>query len=188
MGGGSILVLLIKQENKIIILTISLIGTLTLTSCASTTVRVDYKCSGGSSSPTRCEGSATVTWTFKSTDIGFDASLASVDISGSSGYLISNNGTIVLTIKNTFGAVIASKLFNWYSSGSTLFPSSPTTITSWINSQSISNDYEVTFDVTGIETSGEVGSNTLVAEFNYDNNTVGGSRSFYLNNADLNGF
>ena len=174
--------------NKKIILAISLLGTAMLTGCANTKVKVKYKCTGGSSSPTRCEGSATVTRTFKTGDGNFDANLAKVNLSQSSSYLIANTGTIVLTIKNTSGAVIASNVFEWYNSGNVIYPTSPTDINNWLSSQTLNNDYDVVFDVTGIETSASVGSNTLVAEFEYDNNTVGGSQSFYLNNADTNGF
>ena len=39
-----------------------------------------------------------------------------------------------------------------------------------------------------IETIGSFGNNTFTAVYNYGSISVGASNSFYLNNADLNGF
>ena len=172
---------------KILILAISLIGTLSLTGCANTKVNVKGNCGGNSPSSMKCSGSATVTRTFKSTDSAFNANFASVNLSESTGTLISNTGTIAVNIRNPQGVIVASKVFNWYSSGSSLYPSDPTQLNNWVNSL-VQDNYQLEFDVTGIETSASLGTNTITAIFKYENYQVGGSASDYLNNADLNGF
>jgi hypothetical protein len=78
-------------------------------------------------------------------------------------------------------------VFNWYASGDTLHPSNPTAMSAWVNANWQSG-YDLVLDVSGIETTGNIGTNTVTAIFDYDSGSIGDSDSFYLNDADMNGF
>ncbi len=172
---------------KILILIASLIGTLALTGCDNTTVGVnDFGCVGNTTSSS-CNGAIFFRKTWKSSDGGFDASLVRLNLSQSNVNLVTASGTFVLSIKNTSGSVVASSVFNWYSVGNFIYPSEKSSMSTWVNTH-LQNDYIIDFDISGIETDGQVGSNTLTAVFEYDGSSIGASRSFYLNDADINRF
>ena len=172
---------------RIIILTISLIGTLALTGCDSGQVGVTNLGCVGNSVSVACNGAIAYRKTWKSSNGGFDASLARINLSQSNVNLAVTSGTLVLSIKNTTGSVVASKVFNWYSSANYIYPSAATSMSNWVNSN-LQNGYEVSFGFNGIETDGQVGNNILTAVFEYDGLSIGASDSFYLNNADINRF
>jgi hypothetical protein len=172
---------------KILILTISLIGTLSLTGCDGGQVGVgNFGCVGNTTS-VACNGSVAYRKTWKSSDGSFDASLAKINLSQSNVSLVATSGTLLLSIKNTSGSVVASSVFNWYSVGDYIYPSAKSSMTNWVNAN-LQNDYVIDFDISGIETDGQLGNNTLTAIFEYDGLTIGASDSFYLNNADINRF
>ncbi len=171
---------------KILILIVSLIGTLAITGCKQSVGVNRFGCEG-SDARLQCEGSVAYRATWKSTNPGFDASLAKIDFTDSNVNLTAKSGTILLTIKNSNGSIIASSVFDWYSVGNFIHPSNAEAMSNWVNSY-LQNNYEIVFDISGIQTDGQYGNNTLTAIFDYDGSTIGASRSYYLNAADLNGF
>ncbi len=171
---------------KILILIISLIGTLTLTGCDQSVGAQNFGCAGNTVSYA-CNGAVAYRATWKSTYGNFDADLVKINLNQSNVNLTATSGTIALSIKNTSGNVVASSVFDWYSVGNYIYPSSKSPMSAWINSN-LQNGYEIGFDINGIETDGNIGINTLTTVFEYDGMTIGASESFYLNEADLNGF
>ena len=173
--------------NKKIILAISLIGIIGLTGCGVKVKKVNFGCQGGSSSPTTCRGGVSGTFKKSATDGSFDANLASIDLSSSSVNLTSNTGNMVMTVKNASGVIVASSVFGWYAAGDVIYPSNPTQMSNWVNVH-VLDGFDLVFDIDNIDTTGSYGNNTFTAIYKYGDNSVGASDSFYLNNADLNGF
>ena len=172
---------------RIIILTISLIGTLALTSCGVKNVKVKVRCEGGSAHPTTCEEGVSGTFNKSASDGSFDANLASIDLSSSSVSLTSNTGNMVITVKNASSVTVASSVFGWYAAGDVIYPSNPTQMSNWVNAN-VLDGFDMVFDIDNIDTTGSFGNNTFTVFYNYGSSSVGASDSFYLNNADLNGF
>jgi len=168
---------------KILILAISLMGTLALTGCGKP--KTEIYCEGGSAHATTCR----VRVTFKTAEIftNFDASQARINLSQSNINVISGTGTIALNIKNPSGQIITSSVFAWHSSGSYLYPTNPSAISSWINAN-MQTGYSIDSDVSGIDMTGGYGNNVATAILEYGSDFVGASASFYLNNADINRF
>jgi hypothetical protein len=163
------------------------LGTLSLTGCDGGEVGVgNFGCVGNTTSY-GCNAEAVYRKTWKSSEGSFDASLARINLSQSNVSLVATSGTLVLSIKNPSGSVVASSVFNWYSVGDYIYPSAKTTMSNWVNTY-LQNDYVIDFDISGIETDGQLGNNILTAIFEYDGLSIGASNSFYLNNADINRF
>ncbi len=173
--------------NKKIILAISLLGALSLTGCTVKNLKVNGGCKGGSSSPTSCSVGVSGSVEKSAFDGVFDANLVSVDFSSSSVSLTSNTGNMVITVKNSSGVIVASSVFGWYAVGDVIYPSNPTQMSNWVNAN-VLDGFDLVFDIDNIDTTGSYGNNTFTAIYNYGSSSVGASDSFYLNNADLNGF
>ncbi|GEM_PF-4429336 len=121
------------------------------------------------------------------TPVTVDASRARIDLSQSTIALTSNTGTFSVLIKNSNGAIMASKVFAWHRSGDSLLPSNPGQVSQWLNTHlAVGNHVE--FELSGVEADGKPGNNTAVAILEYDGDTAGASASFYMNAADANGF
>ena len=172
---------------RIIILTISLIGILGLTGCTVKNAEIKGGCTGGSSSETKCSVGVSGSINKSAFDGVFDANLVSVDFSSSSVSLTSNAGNMVITVKNASGVTVASSVFGWYAAGDVIYPSNPTQMSNWVNAN-VLDGFDLVFDIDNIDTTGSYGNNTFTAIYNYGSSSVGASDSFYLNNADLNGF
>lgn len=101
----------------------------------------------------------------------------------STGSVISNTGKMLVKVKNSSNATIASSVFNWYNSSSTLYPSNPTSINTWVNAN-WQTQYDLEIEFAGIETTGNAGNNSFVMYFNYGSNSVGSSASSFVNNGN----
>lgn len=173
---------------KLIILTSLTLAMINLTGCGKNNkVKVTYECHGGSQSGISCSGSVTGRFNKDASLSSFNASLAHVDLSSSNVNITSANGNMQVSLKDHNGSVIASTVFAWYKSGQTLYPANPTAMTNWVNSYWQAS-YDIVVGVDNIQTDGDYGNNTLTAVFEYGVASMGGSDSFYLNNADMNGF
>lgn len=173
---------------RIIILTSLTLAMISLTGCGKNNkVKVNFECHGGNQSGVSCSGGVTGRFGKSSTITSFNANLASVDLSTSSATVLSPNGNMQVSLKDHTGQVIASSVFSWYKSGQTLYPSNPTAMSNWVNSYWQAS-YDIVIDIDNIQADGEYGNNTFTAVFEYGVASMGGSDSFYLNNADINGF
>lgn len=155
---------------KILILAVTLIGTLALTGCDQS-VDASGGCIGSNSVSPRCDVGATYTARWKSSYSTFDASLASLDLSQSNVDITNNSGNIILAVKDSNGSTIASSVFNWNRSGNTVYPSNPTSMSNFVNTH-LQHNYTIAIDVEGMETTANSGSNNFVAIFNYGNNSI----------------
>ncbi len=159
---------------------------LALTGCGNVTEHIDIDCWGGSEGVVECnitlKGSQVVT-----APPNIDASLARIDLSQSNLSLVSPSGTFSILVKDSNGSVVASHVFGWYKSGPYMLPQNPSQISSWINSHITSGD-KAYFEFSGVSMNGNNGNNTAVAILEYGGESIGASASFYLNDADLNGF
>jgi len=117
----------------------------------------------------------------------FDASQARINLSQSNISLVSSSGTFLVKVKNSFGNIVATRVFNWYKSGGYIFPANPSQINNWIE-LNVASGETVEVDFSGITMSQKPGNNTVVVILEYGPISIGGSDSFYLNEADLNGF
>jgi len=163
-----------------------LVVAIALSGCGDMTQRIEIDCWGGSNGVVEC------TITFKgdlvvSSNSVIDASLARINLSQSSMSLNSTSGTFSIVVKDSTKALVASDVFNWYKVGSYLLPANPAQVSQWINSHVQAGD-TVSLELSGVEMDGQPGNNTAVAVLEYGGFSSGASASYYLNEADLNGF
>ncbi len=117
----------------------------------------------------------------------FDASLARIDLSQSTMSAHGTNGTFSIVIKDSNKALVASDVFAWYKVGPYLLPANPAQVSQWVNTHAQLGD-SISLELTGVEMGAQPGNNTAVAVLEYGGFSSGASASFYLNEADLNGF
>lgn len=157
-------------------------STLLLTACQVTqNTSVNIYCSGGSSSGIACNAAVhhRVNKTGSIPLSQFDANQLSVDLSQSNVAFTNSNGT--LSVKVMSGSTVqATTVFAWHRVGDTLYPSTPQTVTTWVQNNGSAGD-RLDFELQDLDWNPQAGTNTMTAIVEYGSSTpVGDSDSLFI--------
>lgn len=149
---------------------------------------ITVTCPSGSSSARDCSISGTIRPKSTSTlsDLSqFDASRLRASVDKSNVTLVGSNGQAGLKIRGVSGNLIASASFAWYRSGSDIYFTNPSQVSSWVQ-QNAGSGHELVVDWDELTAHSHNGANVVVFEVFYDEEVqAGDSTSWYATGVGL---
>lgn len=163
-------------------LTLLVAAELALSGCAGVSGNISVKCGSGSG----CEGGGSISFPTNLAqarvlaNVPIDAAGVLLDTSGST-ITYPSTGTVILSLYNASGSVLASKSFPWVLSGTALVFANPAAVNQWESANS-NGVTQVNYQLTPFTAGYAAGTNTMSIATTYQGLTLARATSTFSSN------